>query len=431
MNSVSLLQVASFYFCMLVLWTLFVADSVAATQIDQVYVVVNDEVVTQSEVVRQLRNTVYDLRSRGETVPPLSDLQQRVAEQLVVQRIQYQRTQELGMSLDEEELMSSIRDIATRNNLSMLQLREEVKKTGRSFDEYRQELSRSVLVQRLLEQEISRNIRVSEAEIDEYIELQPRLDDRLEYNLSHVLIESGTDPDNARAVAENARARILSGTPFEVIAAELSASLLVVNNSDLGWRSSEQLPDLFLEVVRTITVGEVTRPIQSQNGFHILRLNARRGGGNYVVDQIRARQILLVANDISDQSETHQRLLQIRGRIAAGEDFDDIARLHSADLRSRALGGDLGWLNPGDLVPELERVAVVLPLDELSGPIQTQFGHHLIQVTDRRRQDIGEQVRRHEARREIRKKKFDRRYEEWIRELRDKAWIDYRLGAEN
>jgi peptidyl-prolyl cis-trans isomerase SurA len=350
---------------------------------------------------------------------------------MVIQLIQYQRTQQLGMSLDEEELMDAIRDIAKRNNLSTLQLREEVQKSGRSYDEYRQELGRQVLVQRLIEQEITRHIRISEAEIDEYIELQPHSDDRLEYSLSHVLIESGTNPANALVVAKNTRARILSGTPFEVIAAELSGSALAANSSDLGWRNSEQLPDLFLEIVRTLTVGEVTRPIQSQNGFHILRLNARRGGGSYVVDQIRARQILLVANEISDESETRQRLLQIRSRITAGEEFADIARLHSADLRSRALGGDLGWLNPGDLVPELERVAVALPLGELSGPIQTQFGHHLIQITDRRRQDIGEQVRRHEARREIRKEKFNRRYDEWIKELRDKAWIDYRLGMEN
>ena len=241
------------------LWPFVVVDSAAATQIDQVYVVVNEEVVTQSEVARELRNAVYDLRSRGETVPPLSKLQQRVVEQMVVQRIQYQRTQQLGMSLDEEELMDAIRDIAKRNNLSMLQLREEVKKSGRSYDEYRQELGRQLLVQRLIEQEITRHIRISEAEIDEYLELQPRSDDRLEYSLSHVLIESGTNPANARAVAENARARILSGTPFEVIAAELSGSALAANSSDLGWRNSEQLPDLFLEIVRTLTVGEVTQ----------------------------------------------------------------------------------------------------------------------------------------------------------------------------
>lgn len=430
MNSGPLPRVALFCFCMPALWLLVVVDSMTATRIDQIYVVVNEEVVTQSEVDRELRNAVYDLRSRGEMVPPLFELQQRVVEQMVVQRIQYQRTQQLGMNLDEEELMNAIRDIAKRNNLSTLQLREEVNKSGRSYDEYRQELGRQVLVQRLIEQEITRYIRISEAEIDEYLELQLRSDDRLEYSLSHVLIESGTNPENARAIAESARARILSGTAFEMIVAELSGSALAVNSSDLGWRNSEQLPDLFLEIVRTLTVGEVTRPIQSQNGFHILRLNARRGGGSYVIGQIRARQILLVANEISDESETHQRLLQIRGRIAAGEDFADIARLHSADLRSRVLGGDLGWLNPGDLVPELERVAAALPLGELSGPIQTQFGHHLIQVTDRRRRDIGEQVRRHEARREIRKEKFDRRYEQWIKELRDKAWIDYRNGAQ-
>jgi len=431
MKNVSLPRVAWFCFCMSAMWSLVVVESVAATQIDQVYVVVNEEVVTQSEVARELRNALYDLRSRGATVPPLSELQQQVADQMVVQRIQYHRTQQLGMSLDEEELMIAIRDIAKQNNLSMLQLREEVNKTGRSYNEYRQELGRQVLIQRLIEQEITRHIRINEVEIDKYLELQPRSDDRLEYSLSHILIESGTNPANARSVAENARTRILSGTPFEVIAAELSGSALAADSSDLGWRNSEQLPDLFIEIVRTLKVGGVTQPIQSQNGFHILRLNARRGGGSYVVDQIRARQILLVANEISDESETRQRLLQIRDRIIAGEDFADMARLQSADLRTRALGGDLGWLNPGDLVPELEWVAVALPLGELSGPVQTQFGHHLIQITDRRRQDIGAQVRRQEARREIRKEKFNRRYEQWIKELRDKAWVDYRLGTEN
>jgi peptidyl-prolyl cis-trans isomerase SurA len=233
-------------------------------------------------------------------VPPLLELQRRVVEQMVVQLIQYQQTQQLGMSLDEEELMDAIRDIAKRNNLSVLQLRQEVKKTGRSYDEYRQELSRQVLVQRLIEQEITRHIRIREAEIDEYLKLHPRSDDRLEYSLSHVLIESGVNLASTRVVAENARVRILSGTPFQVIAAELSGNTLAANSSNLGWRNSEQLPDLFLEIVRKLKVGEVTQPIQSQNGFHILRLNARRGGGSYVVDQIRARQILLVENEISD-----------------------------------------------------------------------------------------------------------------------------------
>lgn len=416
-----------FCLCIPIAWLLIMADSRAGTEIDQVYVVVNEDVVTQSEIDRELRNVVYDLRSRGEIVPPLSQLQEQVVGQMIVRQIQHQRTQQLGMNLTEDELMRAIEDIAKRNNLSMVQFREEVQKTGRSYDEYREELSQQLLIERLIDQEITRHIRISDAEIDEYLKLHPRLDDGEEYSLSHVLIEVEKDSTHAQVIAESVRARILSGISFEVIAAELSGSAPVNNSSNLGWRNSDQLPDLFLEIVRTLAVGQVTKPIQSENGFHILRLNARRGGGSYVVDQIRVRQILLVANEISDESETHQELLQIRNRIIAGEDFADIARLRSADIRSRALGGDLGWLNPGDLDLGLERTAAALLLGELSEPIQTHRGHHLIQITGRRNKDIGEQIQRTNARREIRLEKFNQRYEEWVKELRDKAWIDYRL----
>ena len=431
MIDISLPRMALFCLSTVTLWFVVFVDSSSGTEIDRVYVVVNEEVVTQSEINRELRNAVYSLRSSGEIVPPLSDLHGQLVERLIDQRLQYQQTQLLGMTLSEHELMDTIRNIGKKNNLSMLQLREEIKKTGRSYADYQQELGRQLLVQRLIEKEITRNIRVSEKEIDQYLESHPRSDDKVEYNLSHVLIEFQEKLSDSRVIAENVRSRLLSGVPFEVIASELSGNILTGNNSDLGWKNLDLLPDLFLEIVRTLDVGDITRPIESQNGFHILRLNARRGGGSYVVDQIRVRQILLKVNEIRDEKETREWLFRIRNRIIGGEDFATIARLHSADLNSRVLGGDLGWLNPGDLEPELERLAATQDLGELSMPIQTQFGYHLIQITDRRNQDIGEQIRRSEGISDIRSEKFNQRYNEWIKELRDKAWIDYRDGREN
>ncbi len=411
---------------------LFISAKVAgSTEIDRVYVVVNEQVVTQSEVDREIRNAIYDLRSQGRPVPSMFELRKKTVDQIVLQYVQYQHAQHLGITVDDTALIEAIRDVAERNEISTLELRERVKTTGRSYEEYRDELRRQLTVQMLIDQEVSKKITVSEAELDERKSTYASSHDKLEYKISHVLIEARDNPEVALEIARNARARIISGASFEAIVAELSGRFVYSNVTDLGWRGSNQLPDIFLEVVDTLEVGGISELVKSKNGFHILQLNARRGEGSYIVNQIRVRQIVLQVNDISSVGETKHRLLQIRDRIALGEDFAELSRLYSTDLRSRAVGGDLGWINAEDLHPELEKVVVVLPVNELSELVQTSAGYHLMQVTDRRTVDIADQIWRSKARREIHSKKFDDKYDKLISELLSKAWISYRIEAED
>ena len=245
-----------------------------------------------------------------------------------------------------------------------------------------------------------------------------------------MLIELKDNEDKAYSIANDVYQRIMSGAPFIVVVTEMAGSGVVRDSSDLGWRNSDQLPEIFVEVIDNLPVGGVSPPIQSRNGFHILRLNGKRGQGSYTVDQKRVRQILLVKDDITDEQGLIDRLLRIRQRVVAGENFGDIARLQSSDVNSRALGGDLGWLNPNDLEPELEAILSLLPLGDISMPIQTKLGYHLLQVTDRRTHDIGDHLEREKARLALRSEKFKQQYEAWKKDLLNKAWIDYRLADE-
>jgi len=403
----------------------------AESEIDRIYVVVNDEVITESEIERELRLAIYELRSQGAEIPVLSQLKREVVDNVVFQKLQYQQARNLGLKISNDEVRLAVEDIARRNELSVLRLREAIEKTGISYDEYRQQLVRQLLIQKLIEQEISRYVRVSEADIEEYLAKNTRSKDRIEYQLSHVLIELKDNEEKAHSIANDAYQRIMSGASFIAVVTEMGGSGVARDSSNLGWRNSDQLPDIFVEAIHDLPVGGVSPPIQSKNGFHILRLNGKRGQGSYTVDQKRVRQILLVKDDITDESDLINRLLRIRQRVIAGENFGDIARLQSSDVNSRALGGDLGWLNPNDLEPELEAILASLPFGDISPPVQTKLGYHLLQVTDRRTHDIGDQLQREKARLAMRSEKFKRQYEAWKKELLKKAWIDYRLVDEN
>ncbi len=415
--------------CLIIILSLeqaFFCASSVAKEIDRVYVIVNSDVITQSEIERELYFSKNQQRAKGETLP-VKKLKKMVIEKLILKKLQYQKAKSMGIVISENDLMAAIIEIATENNLSMLSLREEIEQTGFSYTEYKQDLHHQLLVQKLIAREINRHIRVSEADIDEYLEKNPNSIDRLEYKLSHILVSFEDNNEHARSLAEELYQRIVSGAHFNLVAGEISENKNPNTNSDLGWRNSDQIPDLFLNVVRQMEVGEVSSPIRSKNGFHILRLNGKRGEGVYIVDQNRVRHILLIPDQLTDKSSVIENLVRIRKRIQAGEKFGDLARRQSADSISRALGGDLGWLNPGDLEPELENALLSLSIGDISMPVQTKMGYHLIQLTDRRAYDIGVSLTREKAELAVRLEKFNKRYGEWTTELISKAWIDYRV----
>jgi peptidyl-prolyl cis-trans isomerase SurA len=401
--------------------------------IDRIVVVVNDEIITRHELNERARVVAAQLRQQGAPSPPKAVLDKQILERMIADRVQLQFAKETGLRIDDTELDRAISRIAAENKLSLQQLRAALERDGIAFTRFREDIRNEITIARLREREVENRITVTEGEIDNFIRTHQGSAARSdEFNLSHILV---TVPEKAspetiqtrRERAEQALAQIKGGTDFREVAASFSDAPDALQGGALGWRDSSRLPSLFLEAVQGLQPGEVSGILRSSNGFHILKLNQRRGSTLPVsVRQTHVRHILIKTNELVSEAEARRRLLSLKERLDNNADFAELARLHSEDASS-AKGGDLGWVSPGDTVPEFEHAMDRLKPGEVSEPVRTQFGWHLIQVLERRNEDVSGARQRLEARRALRARKSDEAYQEWLRQLRDKAYIQYRL----
>lgn len=401
--------------------------------IDRIVVVVNDEVITRHELENRTRAVIAQLRQQGAPLPPQPVLEKQVLERMIMDRVQLQFAKETGLRVDDTEVDRAITRIADENKLSLQQLRAALEKDGVPFSRFREDIRNEITVARLREREVERRITVTESEVENFIRTQQSPDAREEdYDISHILV---TVPEKAspeiiqarRARAEQALAEIRNGTDFRQVAATFSDAPDALKGGSLGWRNASRLPALFLDAVRELRPGEVSGILRSPNGFHVLRLIERRGSTTPVtMRQARARHILIKTNELVSEDEAQRRLISLKERLDNNADFAELARLYSEDA-SNAKGGDLGWLSPGDTVPEFERVTDRLNPGQVSDPVRSQFGWHLIQVMERRTTDVSGERQRLEARRALRARKSDEAYQEWLRQLRDRAYIQYRV----
>ncbi len=407
--------------------------AVAATApLDRILVIVNDDIITENEFRIELRRMVQDLRARGVRLPSEEVVQRQALERMIVDRIQLQYAERVGVRVGDPEIDSGVESIARRNGLSMRALREALERDGIDYTQFRQSVANQLTIQRLIDREINSRVTVTPEEIESF--LASRGTDALndEFDVSHILIavpESATARaiEEARRRAETAVTRISSGLDFEQAAAEYSNSQDALSGGRLGWRKAGQLPGLFLEALAEMQIDEVSGILRSPSGFHILKLNERRGGGRQMVVQTQVRHILLRPNEFLNAREVRQRLAQIRERIVNGEDFAQLAKTHSEDNVSRGNGGELGWVGPGEMMPTFEDAMEGLAPGEVSQPVPTQFGLHLIQVLGRRQHDAGDQIDRNNARQQILVRKSEERYDQWLRELRDEAFVEMRM----
>lgn len=401
--------------------------------IDRIVVVVNNEVITRHELRERTRVVTSQLRQRGAPLPPRTVLEKQVLERMIADRVQLQFAKETGLRVDDTELDRAISRIAQENKLSLQQLRAALERDGVGFARFREGIRDEITVARLREREVENRITVTESEIDNFIRTQQgSAAQNSEYNLSHILV---TVPEKAspeviqarRERAEQALSGITGGADFRQVAATFSDAPDALQGGALGWRAASRLPTLFLEAVQGLQPGDVSRILRSPNGFHIIRLNESRGSAVQVsLRQTHARHILIKTNELVSEDEAQRRLVSLKERLDNRADFAELARLHSEDP-SAARGGDLGWLSPGDTVPEFERAMNSLAPGEVSAPVRSQFGWHLIQVLERRDQDVSGERQRLEARRALRARKSDEAYQEWLRQLRDRTFIQYRL----
>ena len=399
--------------------------------VDQIAAVVNDEVITRSELEARYKEVLAQLRQQNTPLPPKALLEKQLLERMITERAILQHASSTGIRVDASQVERTVERIAQQNKLDVEGLKAALARDGTSFDKFRDEIRNEIMIARARERDVDNKIVVSDGEIDGYLQTQAAQGRDEEYNLSHMLIAV---PENAspeqiqarRAKAQDIVDQLAKGADFAQLSASYSDAPNAMQGGNLGWKSSAEVPTLFVDTLRTLKPGEVAPLIKSANGFHIIKLNDKRGlNTNMVVTQTHARHILIKPSELVSEADAKNRLMQIRERLENGQKFEDLARQYSEDA-SASKGGDLGWINPGDTVPEFEKALDALQPNELSQPIQTPFGWHLIQVLERRQRDVTEERQKLLARKAIRERKADEAYQEWVRQLRDSAYVEIR-----
>ena len=404
--------------------------------LDRVVAVVNNEVITRLELTDEVELAVRQLNIQGTPLPDRAVLERQVLERMITSRILVQNARRTGIRVSDGQLNQAIDGMAAENKLSREQFREAMEAEGMDIVQFRERIRAEIMVARLKEREVDNKVTITDAEIDSYLRQEAArgsTDD--EFNVAHilVLVPEGASPDEIqtdRDIAENALRQIKNGSDFGQVAASVSDAADALQGGALGWRRASQLPELFVDAVARLRIGEVSKALRSANGFHIVKLLDKRGSSvKLIVEQTRAQHILIRLNEVVSEQDASQRLLGLKDRIQmGGADFAELARQHSDDA-SAAKGGDLGWLSPGTTVPEFERAMNGLQPGEVSDPVRTPFGLHLIKVLERRDEDLSEERQRVMARQAIRLRKADSAAQEWVRQERDRAYVDERLEA--
>jgi len=408
------------------------ALSTRGNSLDRIAAVVNDGVVLSSELDEETDRIVARLKQQKTEMPNMTVLRKQVLERLINQELQMQRANKAGLKVSDEMLNAQLNEIAKQNNIKFSDLPAALESQGINYAEYRESLRRDITLEILQQRAVIANIEVTPRELDQFMAKQKRAPDaNAQYNLSHILIAVASTATPEQQSAQEARAKeayekAKAGQNFAELAVAYSDSSTNVDGGSLGWRSGGQLPSIIADRIPGMKAGDVTEPIRTPSGFHIFKLNEKRGGLEQTLQQqVHVRHILLKTNEMEDDSTVKLRLEKIRERILGGEDFAAIASVTSQDTGSAVQGGDLGWAGPGSYVPEFEKAIEPLKENEISEPFKTQYGWHIVQLLGRRTQDVSDEMLRNRAYGELQQSKAEDAVEMWIRELRDNAFIEY------
>ena len=409
----------------------------AIEYLDGIVAVVEDDIILESELAEEVAGVTSKLKANNVQMPPNNILYKQVLERLIIGKLQSQLAQKAGVKVTDEMLESSMSGIARQNGMDLSSFKQEILAQGMSYETFKESVRKEIVINQLRNHEIGSRVKVSEQEIDHYLETEiSSADQRVKYFLGHILISVPEGASATTIQAEEAEAlsvveQLRDGADFKQMAIGVSDGTNALQGGELGWRTLNQLPTLFVDVVKTMSKGDVADPVRSPGGFHILKLIDSIGVVSYMITETQVRHILIKTNELINDEDAQKRLLAISGRIADGDDFAALAKANSDDTGSALNGGELGWVTPGLLVPPFEKAMTELEINEISEPVQTQFGWHLIQVLGRRTKDNKEQQERNQVRDEIRKRKIEEETELWLRRLRDEAYVDIRLEALN
>jgi peptidyl-prolyl cis-trans isomerase SurA len=401
--------------------------------VDRIVAVVNDQVITQNDLNERVALIVRQFQRQGGQLPPADVLSRQILERMINDLVQVQLAKETGIRVDDATLDRTIERIAQENKLSARDFRLALERDGIKYPRFREDIRNEILVARLREREVENAVVVTDAEIETEIAREAR--DKTadtEFRLAHILVlvppQASPEQIEARRVrALQALSELRRGTDFAKVAATYSDAPDAMQGGSLGWRAAGRLPTLFLDALERMQPGDVSDMLRSPNGFHMVKLLEKRGKAAPAgVQQTNVRHILLRAREGLSESEARERLRRLRERIVAGTDFAEIAKVHSEDASAQK-GGDLGWVAPGDTVPEFERAMNALKEGEVSEPIQTPFGWHLVQVVQRRSDELSDDRKKAAARQAIRARKADEAYQDWLRQIRDRAFVENRF----
>ena len=407
----------------------------AAEELDYIVAIVNENVVVNTEFQQEIRTAAAKLREQGIRVPRMRDFEKQVLENLIMKKLQLQLAQRTGIKVDDTTLNTTLRRIAGQNNLSLDEFRQAIEKDGFSFVQFREDVRSEMIIHRLQQRQVVSRINVSEKEIDNLIvNKQQQGVTNQEFLLWHILIATPeaaapAEIEQQRQTAEAVLNRLKAGEDFQETAVLVSDSRTATEGGNLGWLAAGEVPSLFIETVAQMEIGQTSELIRNASGFHILKLADKRGGEKSEVTQTLTQHILIETNELVSDLSAQARLADIKQRVENGESFAELAKAHSDDSASAAEGGQLGWVMPGRMVPEFEQAMLQLASGQLSEPFKSRFGWHLVQVLDRRQQDNTEQAQRTEAMQQIRQRKIEEELQSWLRQLRDEAYVEYRLAG--
>jgi peptidyl-prolyl cis-trans isomerase SurA len=408
----------------------------SAKMIDSIAVVVNDDVITKNEITARVRSVEQRMKAQNAPIPDEADLQRQVVERMIVERAQMQLAKEMGVKVDDQMLDRAIGRIAEQQKMSLQEMRNQMEKEGMPFATFREEIRNEIVMQRLREHEVDAKIQVSDAEVDTYLAAEKAAAaDQVEMNISQILVRIPENASPEQIAARKARAddvarQLRTGADFAKTAATYSDSSDALKGGEIGWRDPNRLPPMFAEALGKLKPGQVTPVMRSSTGFHLLKLVDKRSAAESkdkaVVQQTHARHILLKVSPTMTAADAKRKLAELKERLDnKAAKFEELARLFSNDA-SAGKGGDLGWLYPGDTVPEFETAMNALKPGEVSGVIETPFGYHLIEVIERKSDDVSKERERNAARQVIRERKLEEATEDWARQVRDRAYVEFR-----
>lgn len=401
--------------------------------LDQVVAIVDDDVILQTELEARINTIATRLRAQGTGLPPRDVLEERVLEQLITESIQLQRADKLGMRISDNELNETMNNIVERNGMTMVEFENQLASEGVTFRQAREQIRNEMLTSRVQQRQVGNRVRVTDREVDNYLAaLEARGEDTAEYRLAYIFIEVD-NPSNeasvnaAREQAQDLRQQIVDGRDFREVAVAESDASNALEGGDMGWRSESQLPSLVAPVVPELEVGVPSAVLENNSGFHLVMVMDKRGGGQkQVIQQHKVRHILVRPSEAVPDATAEAKIRDIYAQLQDGASFAELAREYSDDPVSGSDGGNLGWVNRGQMVPAFEQAMLEADLNELRGPFRSQFGWHILQVQERRQKDISGEVKKAEARQAIYRRKSETELQNWLREIRDEAFVEFK-----